>query len=159
MFSYVAQETNCEVFGVDIDACNYDFVTNGKFFQADDCLFANYYSMMYGTKNIDVLFIDTSHYYDHTVREIAAWFPHLSDSALVIFHDTNLRSQYTRKNGTIGQGWDNQRGVVRALQEYFAMHFDETQDFTGSVVKDGISWRIEHEAVCNGLTLCYKKKT
>lgn len=156
MFSYVAQETNCEVFGLDIDTCDYSFVHNGKFFQGDDCKFANYYPIIYGTKNIDILFIDTSHYYDHTVQEIRSWFPHLSDKSLVIFHDTNLGTRYTRKNGTSDQGWDNQRGVVRAVQEYFAFHFDETQDYKGTVVKDGVTWRIEHEAICNGLTLCYK---
>lgn len=158
VFSYVAQETNCEVIGVDIDACDYSFVHNGCFFQGDDCLFANLYGMS-NTKNIDVLFIDTSHYYDHTVREIAGWFPHLSDRALVIFHDTNLRNQYTRKNGTIGQGWDNQRGVIRAVQEYLGVSFNETQDYKGNCVKDGVNWMIEHEAVCNGLTLLYKNKT
>lgn len=156
MFSYVAQETNCEVIGVDIDTCDYSFVHNGRFFQGDDCLFANLYGMTYGSKNIDVLFIDTSHLYDHTVREIAVWFPHLSDKALVIFHDTNLRTQYIRKNGTIGQGWDNQRGVVRAIQEYFGISFNETQEYKGTCTKNGATWSIEHEPICNGLTLCYK---
>jgi hypothetical protein len=31
--------------------------------------------------SIDLLFIDTSHYYEHTVLEIQSWFPLLSPAA------------------------------------------------------------------------------
>ena len=75
---------------------------------------------------VDVLFIDTSHLYEHTVKEIEAWFPLLAPNALVMFHDTNLRPNYTRQNGTCGVGWDNDRGVIRAIEEYLGETLDET---------------------------------
>ena len=155
MFNYVNEEINSKIVGVDVDDCDYSFVKNGTFYKVSDTIFHAFYNSMYGS-NIDVLFIDTSHYYDHTVQEIKFWFPLLSQKALVIFHDTNLNNQYVRKNGTLGMGWDNQRGVIRAIEEYFNTQFDETHNFTYITKLHGYSWRISHEPLCNGLTLVYK---
>ena len=55
----------------------------------DDCEFDPIFKNVI-KEPVDVLFIDTSHLYEHTVRELAAWFPLLANKALVIFHDTNL---------------------------------------------------------------------
>jgi hypothetical protein len=69
---------------------------------------------------VDLLFIDTSHLYEDTVRELAAWAPLMSEKGAIILHDTNLSPSrsYLRKDGSLGEGWDNQRGVVRAVQEF-----------------------------------------
>lgn len=155
MFNYVNEEIDSKIVGVDVDDCDYSFVKNGTFYKVSDTIFHAFYNSMYGS-NIDVLFIDTSHYYDHTVQEIKFWFPLLSQKALVIFHDTNLNNEYVRKNRTKGVGWDNQRGVIRAIEEYFNTQFDETQNFTYTTELHGYSWRISHEPLCNGLTLVYK---
>ena len=74
---------------------------------------------------VDLLFIDTSHLYEDTVRELAAWAPLLSEKAAIVLHDTNLPSScaYARKDGSAGEGWDNERGVIRAVQDFVNVSF------------------------------------
>jgi hypothetical protein len=57
---------------------------------------------------IDILFIDTSHLYVHTVQEIQSWFPFLTLHSKVIFHDTKMKELFHRKNGSTGYGWNNE---------------------------------------------------
>jgi predicted O-methyltransferase YrrM len=101
---------------------------------------------------VDVLFIDTSHEYEHTKREIAAWFPWLSPNAKVFFHDTNLSGRFFRQDGSMGYGWDNNRGVIRAIEEFFGATFDEKRPFVDLL--DG--WLIKHEPHCCGFTVLHK---
>lgn len=103
---------------------------------------------------IDVLFIDTSHKYDHTLREIELWFRYLSENAKVFFHDTNVRPIYRRKDGTIGLAYDIKRGVIRALETHFGKIFNEKKDFIDS--RNG--WLIKHHSSCNGLTILTRKQ-
>ena len=48
---------------------------------------------------VDLLFIDTSHLYHDTVRELAAWGPLMASRSAIILHDTNLAPscEYVRK--------------------------------------------------------------
>jgi len=155
IFSCVNEDIGSSVVGVDIDQCDYSFVKNGTFYKASDTVFHGFYKSLYGP-NIDVLFIDTSHFYEHTVQEIKYWFPLLSQKALIIFHDTNLNNVYIRKNNTVGAGWDNQRGVIRAIEEYFNTNFNELENFTFETELHNAKWKVVHEYLCNGLTLIYK---
>ena len=155
IFNYINEEISSNIVGIDVNQCDYSFMKNGIFYKANDIIFHEFYSSLYG-KNIDVLFIDTSNYYEHTIQEIHYWFPLLSDKALVIFHDTNLNISYMRKNGTYGVGWDNQRGIIRAIEDFFGTQFNEKEEFHYSCKKDGVSWKVSHEPFCNGLTLLYK---
>jgi predicted O-methyltransferase YrrM len=98
---------------------------------------------------IDLLFIDTSHLYDHTVQEIKAWFPKLSDHATVIFHDTNLRTFYWHHDNSLGIGWNNNRGVIRALEEYLETSLNEKVNFVGNIQ----GWAIKHDPLCSGYTI------
>ena len=98
---------------------------------------------------IDVLFVDTSHKYEHTRDEIRSWIPYLSACGKVLFHDTNLRRWYRRRNWTVGHGWPNRRGVIRAIEEFLGVQIDERQAFT-AVVGD---WVVRHTPTCNGLTV------
>ena len=86
---------------------------------------------------------------EHTVQEIDCWFPFLSESARVFFHDTNLQEIFERRDGTKDFGWDNDRGVIRALEKYFGQPFSEKEDF----VDYRRGWLIKHFAICNGLTI------
>jgi predicted O-methyltransferase YrrM len=71
-------------------------------------------------KPIDFLFIDTSHEYFHTLEELRSYIPLVRPGGLVVFHDTNLSAvPHRRLDGSIGYGWDNNRGVARAIEEYF----------------------------------------
>jgi cephalosporin hydroxylase len=98
---------------------------------------------------IDLLFIDTSHLYEHTVAEIRAWLPHLGPAGRVIFHDTNMKETFLRRDGSVGVGWDNARGVIRALEEHVGQSFPEEEDFTRIIP----GWLVRHRADCNGLTV------
>lgn len=101
---------------------------------------------------IDVLFIDTSHKYEHTLREIELWFPYLSEKAKVFFHDTNVKPIYKRRDGSIGLTYDIKRGVIRALETFFGKPFNGNRDF----VDFCNGWLIKHYALCNGLTVIKK---
>lgn len=101
---------------------------------------------------IDILFIDTSHEYNHTKEEIAKWFPLLSQNAKVFFHDANVKMLYKRRNGTIGKAYNDDRDVMRAIEEYVGASFDEKRDFVDLVN----SWLVRHHAICNGMTILQK---
>jgi hypothetical protein len=45
--------------------------------------------------------------------------------------------------------WDNERGVIRALEGFLGTSFDEKEDF----VDYRRGWLIKHHAVCSGLTI------
>ena len=43
-----------------------------------------------------------------------------AERAAIVLHDTNLPPslEYTRKDGSKGEGWDNEHGVSRAVAEF-----------------------------------------
>lgn len=112
-------------------------------------IFREYCSQHAIDSRIDLLFIDTSHYYDHTVEEMRVWFPLLSGSATVIFHDTNLRHLGKRKDGCFALSWDNQRGVIRAIEEHLGIQINEDVECT----EIASGWLLRHWPHCNGLTI------
>jgi len=126
------------------------------FIHQDDVEFASHFEAWSQERNleprIDVLFIDTSHEYEQTCREIEAWFPFLPENSKVFFHDTNLRAMFFRQDGSMGLGWNNNRGVIRALEGFFGRTFDETRPFVDII--DG--WLIKHEPYCCGFTVLHK---
>lgn len=125
-----------------------------KFVQSDDIDFARNHFVDWCESNdikpiIDFLFIDSSHLYDHTSKEIETWFKYLSKDAVVVFHDTNMADEYRRMNNTIGHGWNNNRGVIKAIEDYFAKNFDESKVFVDIEKK----WLIRNYPHSSGLTL------
>ena len=123
-----------------------------RFVQSDDIEFAKRFPEWCRENGlpteIDILFIDTSHFFEHTVQEIEHWFPLLAPRAKVFFHDTNLRRIYFRKDGSMGVAWSN-RGVIGALEKFFGKSFNEREDFTASIN----GWFITHYAQCSGFTI------
>lgn len=153
-FIQASKHTDSIIFSVDIDSCEAsgNDHPNWYFYQEDDVAFAKRLPTLladFGQRSIDCLFIDSSHEYEHTCQEIAAFFPLLSPRATVIFHDTHLRRAGQSKNGSFLRGWDNQRGVIRAIEDYFACRFDESKPFI--ILKNG--WLIEHVPYSHGLTV------
>ncbi len=155
IFSLVNEEIGSWVIGVDIVRYPYDFVYNGMFVCGDDVAFAERFKKTV-RQPVDVLFIDSSHVYEHTCNEIEAWFPLLAPNALVMFHDTNLRTAYTRKNGSHGVGWDNERGVIRAIEDFVGESLDETEELHKSFCVGEDCWTLRHWPLCNGFT-CLKR--
>ena len=61
---------------------------------------------------VDVLFIDTSHEYEHTLAELRAYMPRVAPGGIALFHDTNLP-------GWPGYHWDRDIPPVQvALDEW-----------------------------------------
>jgi hypothetical protein len=157
VFERVARLCEASLVSVDIDDCSrVSAYERWHFVREDDITFAARFQTWCRDNSIepsiDVLFIDTSHLYEHTQQEIAAWFPFLSDTARVFFHDTNLKLLLHRRDGTMTLGWDNQRGVIRALEEHLGVSLPEKRDFIDS--RRG--WLIRHYANCSGLTILTK---
>jgi len=145
---------------VDLDDCSAVCAKSPSwhFVKSDDIQFAGIFRNWCSQRSIepviDVLFIDSSHLYEHTVGEIKAWFPFLSPNCKVLFHDTNIRRFYRRADGTIGHGWNNDRGVIKAIEESLDTKFNERIDFVTTVQ----GWLVRHWAHCNGLTTMERKQ-
>jgi len=98
----------------------------------------------------DVIFIDTSHLYQHTRDEIAVWAQRLSPSGVLLFHDTNMQTGLAgRLDGSVAyNGWDNQRGVIRAIEEFLGRNYDE-QSFFVDIAR---GFLVTHRPNCSGFT-------
>jgi hypothetical protein len=150
----VAQLYGAKLVSVDIEDCSrVSSYPDWTFVKEDDIAFARRFPDWCREQriavSIDILFIDTSHEYDHTLTEITNWFPHLSDRGKVFLHDTNLKKVFFRKDGSMGLGWDNRRGVIAALETYLDRKFTERCDFT----QFARGWLLKHYANCCGLTI------
>jgi len=158
VFAQVAKLCGAKLVGVDINDCSraLDW-EEWSFIHKDDLAFAPEFEAWCRERQIepviDVLFIDTSHYFDHTLEEIRAYFPFLAAHAKVFFHDTNLGTYLFRKDGSLDLGWDNDRGVIRALEVHFKRTFRETEEFIDFVDP---FWLIKHYPYCSGLTVVEK---
>jgi predicted O-methyltransferase YrrM len=157
-----ASVTEARLLSVDINDCSpidVPFRDRWHFVKADDVEFGRT-----GFRNwchdrsiepvIDVLFIDTSHEYEHTRQEINTWSQYLSDRGTLILHDTNMGTgTYARYDGSVDIGWDNRRGVMRALEEFVGRQYDENSFFSDVTDKHSVI----HFPNCNGLTIVKKR--
>jgi cephalosporin hydroxylase len=152
----VARQCGAQLVSVDINDCSHacSHQTGCHVVQADDVEFAGRFQQWRKQQSIpssaiDLLFLDTSHLYDHTVQELRAWFPLLSPHCKVIFHDTNLRYIMRRADGTLWLAWGNDRGVIRVIEEQLGTKLDERREFTTAAA----GWKIRHWPFCIGLTV------
>ncbi|HEY1579826.1 MAG TPA: class I SAM-dependent methyltransferase [Terracidiphilus sp.] len=154
IFQRAAAVSEARIISVDIAECSaVSQYQLWEFVHSDDIEFAGRFSEFCRRRDIppciDLLFIDTSHYYDHSAQEIEAWFPFLSPRGKVIFHDTNLRMIGPRRDGCFQLSWDNQRGVIRAIEDYLGVSIDESKPFSDQIG----DWMVRHWPNCNGLTI------
>lgn len=68
------------------------------------------------TDAIDILFIDSSHEYHHTLKELNLWFPKLKQGGFIFLHDTSLKAR--QANGI---------GVHDAFQKFCNTHKESIQ--------------------------------
>jgi predicted O-methyltransferase YrrM len=97
----------------------------------------------------DVIFLDTSHLYEHTRDEIDRWLPRLATGGAMIFHDTNMATWYRSLDGQVRRGWDNERGVIRAIEERLGRTYDADTYF----VDIAAGFLVQHWPWCSGLTV------
>lgn len=102
--------------------------------------------------SIDLLFLDTSHLYAQTVEELKLWTPWLSQSALLIFHDTNMKRIIRRSDGSFQLAWNNDGGVVRAIKEVLGVDLEPTQWYVGT----SGPWVVRHTPRSSGLTILHR---
>lgn len=108
-------------------------------------------------KHLDFIFLDTSHEYSHTKEELETYLPLLkSGIGAIAFHDTNLTSSPTlRLDGSVGYGHDNERGVARAIEEYFGFNFDERSLHIKPI--PNCKFLFYHQPWCNGFSILIPK--
>ncbi len=153
-FERAARLCKAALVSVDIQPVNFNCAYPSWYFiQEDDVKLASYFIEWcrdHGLpEQIDLLFIDTSHLFEHTCQEIATWFPLLAGHAKAIFHDTNDRLIFRRSDGSIGIAWDNHRGVIAAIEQFLGVKYNERCPFSG--VQQG--WYIRHTPTSCGLTV------
>ena len=101
----------------------------------------------------DIVFVDTSHAYDHTRAEIKAWVRRLAPRGIMLFHDTNMAAGWFRRlDGKVERGSDNGRGVIRAIEEFVGRRYDEGTYFAD--VAGG--YLVQHVPWSSGLTILRK---
>lgn len=108
--------------------------------------------------SIDLIFLDSSHEYEHTLEELRIYWPLISNEGVLILHDTNLTEKITRKlSGDVNIGWNNEKGVSRAIQDYFGVELDwnELQSFNDKEGKNQFRGLV-HFPWNNGFTCIYK---
>lgn len=154
----VAARAGATLLTIDIGVCDFpvpdDMAGRCHFVQADDVTFgkerfADWCAGQGLAPLIDVLFIDTSHYLEHTRAELDAWMPFLRPGGVAMFHDTNMGQVAVRHDGTLVNSWDNERGVIGPVQEFVGVSFDERH--RAVCVTD--DWIVTHDPRCNGFTV------
>jgi len=111
------------VFSVDVDPVEpsewWEQTEMWKFLAADD-MGAQAANFIPG--KLDVLFVDTSHYYDHTLAELRRYVPRVKPGGTVLCHDTELRNN----DPIMGMEWllradhEPEYPVAAALDTYCA---------------------------------------
>ena len=157
-FLAAAARVGARMLSVDIEDCALpnlppDIARLWSFERSDDIAFGESGFSQWCAANsvaaeIDLLFIDTSHVYEHTKDELRVWLPKVAPGGLVLLHDTNLDYVSERLDGSLQQGWNNGRGVIRALEEHLGQAFDEHRPFV--TIAGG--WLVRHVPYCGGLT-------
>ncbi len=159
-FLAAVAKTGGAVLSIDLDDCSGidlppDLKQRWQFIRADDVAFgrdefAGWCQRSGSRPQADVIFIDTSHLYEHTLQEIDVWHRLVAPGGMMMFHDTNMgEGIFRRYDGTLGGGWNNDRGVIRAIEEFMGRHYDERTAF----IDIAGEWIVRHDPYCNGLTV------
>lgn len=158
-----AEMFDAQVLSIDINDCSNVQIPDSPrwhFVQSDDIIFGQSRFTQWCTDHglpalADVIFIDTSHLYEHTRQEIATWIPYLAPQGAMMFHDTNMGTgTYQRLDGSLAFGWNNDRGVIRAVEEFLGVQYNENQ-FISELCGE---YLVRHYPNCNGFTVLQRIK-
>jgi cephalosporin hydroxylase len=76
----------------------------------------------------DILFIDTSHSYAHTLAELVAYVPKLQPEGIVLLHDSNVEHASAEDEGN---PWPVMRAIDTYISEFPEWSVDHTTDRYG----------------------------
>jgi predicted O-methyltransferase YrrM len=154
-----ARHTGAHLLSIDIDPCDIpdlpaEFRSSWSFVQSDDIAFGrDRFGPWCAARGLPaeapVLFVDTSHEYDHTREELQVWLPKVPAGGVAMFHDTYMDHAVFRNDGSLVMGWDNARGVIRAIEEALGIQINEKAYTT---VKAG-QWLLKHDPKSSGFTV------
>jgi len=131
------------------------FLRRWSFVRADDVAFAGQpFADFCAARSLpamaEAILVDTSHRYDHTREELASWLPRLAPRGVIMFHDTHMGAGwYRRLDGRVSRGWNNERGVIRAIEEHLGRRYDETTFFSDVVA----GFAVQHVPWSSGFTV------
>jgi hypothetical protein len=157
-----AEVVDAHVLSVDIADCSgieipERFRARWTFVRSDDIAFAGEpFARFCAARDLpsqaEVIFIDTSHVYEHTRAEIASWMPRLAERGVMLFHDTNMgKGWFRRLNGKVEPGGNRTRGVIQAIEEFLGRRYDESTWFTdvvGGYVVQHVPWSSGFLVLC-----------
>jgi len=143
--------------GVDLKDCSKnEAAVYGEWFfaQADarefHARFENVCSFLGIRPVIDLLYIDLDEKYKTTKLVWENWKRFLSERCMVMFRCSNLQKTIFWQDGSVNQrGWDNDRGVIRVIQEELGIFWDENEVWDGRAK----GWKINHLPWGAGLTV------
>jgi len=96
------------------------------------------------TLPVDVLFIDTNHEYEHTLKELMMVIPFISKKGIIIMHDTNLDTiAYT----------DQKSMVSNAINKVFEL--DKKTDWKHDFIIETKKAKIINHACNNGMAYIF----
>jgi predicted O-methyltransferase YrrM len=162
VLSLVANQIGAKGYSVDLSEAPVwlNEQKNWQHFVADDTEFSK--SLIDSWPNgdtysgIDLLFLDTSHLYEHTIHELNLYWELINENGILILHDTNCTSVMTRRlSGSTNFGWDNKRGVIQAIEEFFECSIDENSLVSIDQLGRGAK-SLTHFPWNNGLTVIFK---
>ena len=76
----------------------------------------------------DILFIDTSHSYAHTLAELIAYAPHVQPEGIILLHDSNVEHAAVEDEGN---PWPVRRAIDSYMEENPGWSVDHTADRYG----------------------------
>jgi len=157
-----AGDHNAHLISIDTDDCSaitipLEFKALWHFVRADDVTFLTsefeQYCRDQGLASYaDLVFIDTSHSYEHTRAELEASRSILRPGGLLLLHDTNLRRHCVKLDNSIVLARNIDRGVMRAVEKFMDREYDENLLFSDN--QNG--WVLFHMPYCAGLTILRK---
>ena len=160
VLAWVAEENEATFVSCDLydfsDVCKYP---NWYFYQVEAMMLATRWRQtcadLQVLPNVDLLFVDLDEKYETTRGVFLLWGSFLKEGSTLMLRCTNLKKELVYADGRrTNLGWDNERGVMRAVEEDLGVYFDEAKPFSGKLN----GYHVEHIPWGAGLTVLRREK-